>query len=338
MDCGTPFCQSRHLSGCPVANLIPEWNALVYRDEWREAHLRLSATNNFPEFTGRVCPAPCEGACVAGLVEEPVTIKNIEYAIVDRAWEEGWITPRLPPMRTGLNVAVVGSGPAGLAAADELNQMGHSVAVFEREDRIGGLLMYGIPNMKLDKSTVNRRIQLLHDEGITFRTNADVGSNVRESLADQMDAIVLCTGASIPRHADVPGKDLAGFLTSNQKRLLASKEGSLKSRWNKDWINAEGKDVVVIGGGDTGTDCIATALRHRCRSIVNLEHNTAPPLTRSPANPWPQYPKIHGVDYGHAEVLAVFGEDPRQYERSTVRFEGDELGHLTHVVRLCCCC
>ncbi|ETV69757.1 hypothetical protein H257_14596 [Aphanomyces astaci] len=337
MDCGTPFCQSRHLSGCPVANLIPEWNALVYRDEWREAYLRLSATNNFPEFTGRVCPAPCEGACVAGLVEQPVTIKNIEYAIVDRAWDEGWVTPRLPVQRTGLNVAVVGSGPAGLAAADELNQMGHTVTVFEREDRIGGLLMYGIPNMKLEKSTVDRRVQLLHDEGITFRTNVDVGSNVRDVLAD-MDAVVLCTGSSIPRFADVPGKDLSGvhfameFLTSNQKRLLASKEGTLKSRWNKDWINAEGKDVVVIGGGDTGTDCIATALRHRCRSVVNLEHNTAPPEARSPANPWPQYPKVYGVDYGHAEVRAVFGEDPRQYERLTLRFEGDDAGRLTHVV------
>ncbi|CAK4082265.1 unnamed protein product [Aphanomyces euteiches] len=337
MDCGTPFCQSRHLSGCPVANLIPEWNSLVYRDEWREAHLRLSSTNNFPEFTGRVCPAPCEGACVAGLVEQPVTIKNIEYAIVDRAWDEGWITPRIPSHRTGLNVAVVGSGPAGLAAADELNQMGHYVTVYEREDRIGGLLMYGIPNMKLEKATVDRRVQLLREEGITFETNANIGENVREVLAD-MDAIVLCTGSTIPRFADVPGKELTGvhfameFLTSNQKRLLQSKEGSLKSRWNREWINAEGKDVVVIGGGDTGTDCIATALRHRCRSVVNLEHNPSPPETRGPNNPWPEYPKIYGVDYGHAEVRAVFGTDPRVYERSTVAFEGNEEGHVTHVV------
>ena len=338
MDCGTPFCQTN--TGCPVHNLIPEWNALVFRDEWHEASDRLHKTNNFPEFTGRVCPAPCEAACVAGLVDDPVTIKNTEYAIVDRAFEEGWIVPRLP-RRNGLRVAVVGSGPAGLAAADQLNQKGYHVTVYEREDRVGGLLMYGIPNMKLDKKTVERRVQLLQDEGIAFVTNADIGGSSSRSvqqLQAENDAVVLALGSTVPRDVDIPGRDLKGvyfameFLTKNQKRLMLTVDGKLQSGWDRDFVTAEGKDVVVIGGGDTGTDCIATSMRQRCKSVVNLEHNPEPPAQRAPENPWPQYPRVYGVDYGHAEVRSVFGEDPRKYARVTKAFKGNDAGEITHVV------
>ena len=260
MDCGTPFCQTN--TGCPVNNLIPEWNELVFRDEWKEAIDRLHKTNNFPEFTGRVCPAPCESACVAGLIDDPVTIKNTEYAIVDRAFEEGWIVPRIPRHRNGLRVAIIGSGPAGLAAADQLNQKGYDVTVYEREDRVGGLLMYGIPNMKLDKKTVDRRVDLLREEGIEFVTNAEVGKDVEiEQLRFENDAVLLCVGSMVPRDARVPGRDLEGihfameFLTKNQKRLLLTVDGKLQSGWDKNFVTAEGKDVIVIGGGDTGTDC-----------------------------------------------------------------------------------
>jgi glutamate synthase (NADPH) small chain len=276
MDCGTPFCQTH--TGCPVNNLIPEWNELVYKNQWREAIDRLHMTNNFPEFTGRVCPAPCEGACVAGLVDSPVTIKNIENAIVDRAWEEGWISPRVPKYRTGMSVAVIGSGPAGLATADCLNQLGHKVTVYEREDRIGGLLMYGIPNMKLDKDKVLRRVNLLSEEGIEFVTNANIGENINASdLQANNDAIVLCIGSTMPRDLPIPGRELQGvhfameFLTKNQKRLLMTQSGTFESGWDKSFVTAEGKDVIVIGGGDTGTDCIGTSVRHRCKSIVNFE-------------------------------------------------------------------
>lgn len=264
MDCGTPFCQTN--TGCPVNNLIPEWNELVFRDEWKEASDRLHKTNNFPEFTGRVCPAPCESGCVAGLIDDPITIKNNEYAIVDRAFEEGWIVPRLP-RRNGLRVAIVGSGPAGLAAADQLNQKGYDVTVYEREDRIGGLLMYGIPNMKLEKKTVNRRVALLKEEGIEFVTNAEIGVTVAmEELQRENDAVVLCIGSTVPRDVDVPGRDLQGihfameFLTKNQKRLMLTIDGKLQSGWDRNFITAEGKDVVVIGGGDTGTDCSTSSL------------------------------------------------------------------------------
>lgn len=261
MDCGTPFCQTN--TGCPVNNLIPEWNELVFRDEWKEASDRLHKTNNFPEFTGRVCPAPCESGCVAGLVDDPITIKNNEYAIVDRAFEEGWIVPRLP-RRNGLRVAIVGSGPAGLAAADQLNQKGYDVTVYEREDRVGGLLMYGIPNMKLEKKTVNRRVALLEEEGITFVTNAEIGVTVAvDELQRENDAVVLCVGSTVPRDVAAPGRELQGihfameFLTKNQKRLMLTIDGKLQSGWDRNFITAEGKDVVVIGGGDTGTDCSA---------------------------------------------------------------------------------
>jgi len=338
MDCGTPFCQTH--SGCPVNNLIPEWNNLVYQDQWGEAIERLHKTNNFPEFTGRVCPAPCEGSCVAGLVDAPVTIKNIEYSIVDRAWQEGLIQPRIPKERSGMTVAVVGSGPSGLATADQLNQMGHKVTVYERADRVGGLLMYGIPNMKLEKETVERRVNLLAQEGIEFVTNADIGKNIDvEELHSNYDALCLCLGSTKPRDLPIPGRHLKGihfameFLTKNQKRLLLTKEGHLESQWEKEnWITAAGKDVVVIGGGDTGTDCIGTSMRHRCKSCTNFELMPQPPLERAPDNPWPQWPRVYGIDYGHAEVRAVFGKDPRVYSVLTKEFIGDDNGNVKALV------
>jgi glutamate synthase (NADPH/NADH) small chain len=334
MDCGTPFCQTH--TGCPIHNLIPEWNELVYKGAWRDAIDRLHKTNNFPEFTGRVCPAPCEGACVAGLVDSPITIKNIEYSIIERAWEEGWVQPRIPSYRTGMNVAVVGSGPAGLAAADCLNQKGHKVTVYEREDRIGGLLMYGIPNMKLDKDTVQRRVDLLESEGIEFVSGANIGVDIDvNDLRAASDAIVLTTGATKPRDLPVPGREFKGvhfameFLTKNQKRLLMTQDGRLESNWDSQFVTAEGKDVIVIGGGDTGTDCIGTSMRHRCRSLVNFELLPRPPDSRAPGNPWPQWPKVFGVDYGHGEVRAVFGKDPRVYSVMTTKFMGDAEGNVT---------
>ncbi|CAM9429224.1 unnamed protein product [Chrysoparadoxa australica] len=334
MDCGTPFCQTH--TGCPINNLIPEWNELVFKGAWRDAIDRLHKTNNFPEFTGRVCPAPCEGACVAGLIDSPITIKNIEYSIIERAFEEGWVTPRIPSYRSGMTVAVVGSGPAGLAAADCLNQMGHKVTVYERADRIGGLLIYGIPNMKLDKDTVQRRVDLLSEEGIEFVTNASIGTEIAvNDLRAANDAVVLAIGATKPRDLPVPGRELKGihyameFLTKNQKRLLMTQDGMLQSNWDQQFITAEGKDVIVIGGGDTGTDCIGTSMRHRCRSLVNFELLPQPPNERAPNNPWPQWPKVFGVDYGHGEVRAVFGKDPREYSVMTTKFMGNDAGEVT---------
>lgn len=333
MDCGTPFCQTH--TGCPVNNLIPEFNELVYKAQWRTAIDRLHKTNNFPEFTGRVCPAPCEGACVAGLIDHPVTIKNIEYSIVERAFDEGWIIPRIPAHRTGFSVAVVGSGPAGLAAADCLNQMGHKVTVYEREDRIGGLLMYGIPNMKLDKESVQRRVDLLEEEGIEFVTNAHIGEDVDVNvLRANNDALVLTVGSTMPRDLPVPGRENKNihfameFLTKNQKRLLMTHDGNLESGWDRSFISAEGRDVLVIGGGDTGTDCIGTSMRHRCKSVVNFELMSQPPDSRASNNPWPEWPKVFGVDYGHAEVTAVFGKDPRAYGLMTTEFVGDADGNV----------
>jgi len=312
MDCGIPFCQSN--DGCPVDNLIPEWNDLVYNNRWEDANARLHSTNNFPEFTGRVCPAPCEGACVLGVNNPAVTIKNIECAIADRAFDEGWITPQKPETRSGKKVAVVGSGPAGMAAAQELNRMGHSVTVYERADRIGGLLMYGIPNMKLDKGVIDRRVQLMKDEGVEFKTNADVGNNVDiKELKQNTDAILFATGATTPRDLPVEGRDLNGvhfamdFLTANTKSLLDS------NLQDGNYISAKDKHVVVIGGGDTGTDCIGTSIRHGCKSVVNFELMPTPPETRAENNPWPAWPHIYRVDYGHEEATKVQGEDPRTY-------------------------
>jgi glutamate synthase (NADPH/NADH) small chain len=327
MDCGVPFCQSA--TGCPIDNLIPEWNDMVYQGRWKDAIERLHKTNNFPEFTGRVCPAPCEGACVLGITNPPVTIKNIENAIIDRAFEEGWVTPALPNQRTGKKVAIVGSGPAGLAAADQLNQIGHLVTVYERADRLGGLLMYGIPNMKLDKQVVERRLQLMRDSGVEFVTNADIGKTIPlQKLRDEYDAVLLATGATKPRDLPIPGRNLAGvhfameFLTANTKSLLDSglKDGKL--------ISAEGKKVVVIGGGDTGTDCIATSLRHGCTALVNFELLDRPPDDRAEDNPWPQWPRIFRVDYGHEEAAAKFGADPREYCILSKEFLDDGHGRV----------
>jgi NAD(P)H-dependent glutamate synthase small subunit len=333
MDCGVPFCQSA--TGCPIDNLIPEWNDLVYQGRWRDALDRLHKTNNFPEFTGRVCPAPCEGACVLGITDPPVTIKNIENAIVDRGFAEGWIKPEPPAQRTGKKVAVVGSGPAGLAAAAQLNKAGHTVTVYERADRIGGLLMYGIPNMKLDKGHVERRVNLLREEGVTFVTNADVGKNVDpKELHATSDALLLATGATSANDftAKCPGRPLKGihlameFLTANMKHLLenGSSNGKL--------ISAAGKNVVVIGGGDTGADCIGTSLRHGCKSMVNFEILDRPPDSRAANNPWPQWPRIYRSDYAHQESAAKFGADPRTFAVNTVEYLDDGHGNV-HAVK-----
>lgn len=335
MDCGTPFCHTGTLisgmaSGCPINNLIPEWNDLVYRGLWQEALARLHKTNNFPEFTGRVCPAPCEGSCVLGIHNPPVTIKNIEYSIVEKGWDEGWITPELPEKRTGKRVAIVGSGPAGLAAAAQLNRAGHWVTVFERADRPGGLLMYGIPNMKLDKEKiVLRRLQLLEQEGVEFVCNTEIGKDLpAEALMQDYDAVVLCTGATKPRDLPIPGRELKGihfameFLTHNTKAVLDRQDSSL---------SAAGKDVVIIGGGDTGTDCVGTSIRHGCQSLVQLEIMPKPPNSRAADNPWPEWPKVYRMDYGQEEAAAKFGDDPRVYTTTATKFEGDENGQVTAV-------
>ncbi|WP_261302697.1 glutamate synthase subunit beta [Paenibacillus andongensis] len=334
MDCGIPFCHTGALisgmaAGCPVNNLIPEWNDLVYRGQWREALDRLHKTNNFPEFTGRVCPAPCEGSCTVGLKDTPVTIKSIEKAIIDKGFAEGWITPEPPEVRTGKKVAIVGSGPSGLAAAAQLNKAGHWVTVFERADRVGGLLMYGIPNMKLDKKYVQRRVDLLEAEGVTFVTGAHVGVNYPiEKLQEEFDAIVLCGGATKGRDLPIEGRELGGvhlameFLSKNTKSLLDSEHA------DGAFISAEGKDVIVIGGGDTGTDCVGTSLRHKAKSVTQFEIMPKSPDTRPANNPWPEWPKVHKVDYGQQEAAAVQGEDPRQYLINTKKFVGDENGNL----------
>ena len=329
MDCGVPFCQSG--DGCPIHNLIPEWNDLIYRGRWHDAYERLSKTNNFPEFTGRVCPAPCEGACVLGITNPPVTIKNIENAIIDRAWEEGWVLPRIPTKRTGQKVAVIGSGPCGLSAAAQLNQAGHDVTVYEKSDRVGGLLMYGIPNMKLDKKVVvERRIDILKREGVNFVTNADVGG-IGDRAVDVLeiqcnnDAILLALGAGRARDLPIPGREGDGvhfameFLHKNTKSLLDS------NHEDGHYISAKDKDVIVIGGGDTGTDCIGTSLRHGCKSLVNFELFPQPPMERAPNNPWPLWPRIYRVDYGHAEAADRFGDDPRVYSINSTDFvRGDD--------------
>jgi len=338
MDCGVPFCHTGRLlnggaSGCPVNNLIPEWNDLVYRGLWREALERLHRTNNFPEFTGRVCPAPCEGSCVLGITSPPVTIKNIENTIIERGWDEGWVSMEPPAVRTGKKVAVIGSGPAGLAAAAQLNQAGHEVTVLERDDRPGGLLMYGIPNMKLDKRlVVERRLNQMMQQGIKFVCNANVGENVEpQYLQQEFDAIVLCTGATEPRNLAVAGRELRGvhfamdFLTAATKAVLAGDPAATA-------IHAGGRDVLVIGGGDTGTDCVATALRHGCRSLTQLEILERPPLERAEDNPWPEWPRVYKVDYGQEEAAARFGADPRAYRTTVKRFEGNASGDVKSVV------
>ncbi len=338
MDCGVPFCHTGTLmsggaSGCPLNNLIPEWNDLVFRGLWREALDRLHRTNNFPEFTGRVCPAPCEGSCVLGINAPPVTIKNIENAIIDRGFDEGWVLPEPPATRTGRKVAVVGSGPAGLAAAQQLNRAGHAVTVLERADRPGGLLMYGIPNMKLDKeAVVMRRIRQLEAEGVKFLFKANVGENVEAPLLRKdFDAVVLCTGATQPRDLLVEGRQLQGvhfameYLTLATQSLLAGKPaGSV--------MHARGKNVVVIGGGDTGTDCVGTAMRHGCKSLTQFEIMDQPPEDRAADNPWPEWPRVYRMEYGQAEAAAKFGTDPRVYLTTIKKFNGDARGNVKDIV------
>ena len=351
MDCGVPFCQSSN--GCPVDNLIPEWNDLVYRDRWRDALERLHETNNFPEFTGRVCPAPCEGSCVLGVTEPPVTIKNIENSIIDRGFEENWVKAEPPVNESGQSVAIIGSGPAGLAAAQQLRRLGHKVTVYERADRLGGLLMYGIPNMKLEKRLIDRRVQQLRDEGVEFVTSTHIGKEedfpaghinrimqeaeqqinyvAPNALMQQFDAVLWATGATKPRDLPIKGRELNGihfameFLSKNTKSLLDSKHA------DKRFLSAKDKDVIVIGGGDTGTDCIGTSLRHGCRSLVNFELLPEPPRERAPDNPWPQWPKIFRVDYGHEEAAQRDGKDPREYCILSKEFISDGNGNLAGI-------
>jgi glutamate synthase (NADPH/NADH) small chain len=337
MDCGIPYCHTGKIlagmaSGCPINNLIPEWNDLVYRGQWREAWIRLAKTNNFPEVTGRVCPAPCEGSCTLGIDDPPVTIKMIECEIIDRAFKEGWVVAEPPPIRTGKRVAVVGSGPAGLAAAQQLNRAGHTVTVFERADRLGGLLMYGIPNMKLDKQVIERRVKQLADEGIRFVTQTEIGTHIRaDRLVKDYEAVVLCAGSTQARELPIEGRSLEGihlameFLTANTKSLLDSNLADGK------YISAKGKNVVVIGGGDTGTDCVGTAIRHGAKKVVQLEILAKPPDRRARDNPWPQWPKTYKLDYGQEEAAALWGSDPRRYCIQTRRFIGDAMGRVKEV-------
>ena len=334
MACGVPFCQAGMMiggmaSGCPLHNLVPETNDLVYTGNWKQAFLRLNKTHSFPEFTSRVCPALCEAACTCNLNGDPVSTKENEKAIIETAYAEGWVKPQIPPVRTGKTIAVIGSGPSGLAAAQQLNRRGHSVTVFERNDRIGGLLRYGIPNMKLEKKVIDRRLKLMEEEGVKFVTNINVGVDITaEQLLKDYDRVLLCCGASHPRDIKVPGRDAKGiyfavdFLTSTTKSLLDNdlKEGT--------FISAKGKDVVVIGGGDTGNDCVGTAIRHGAKSVIQLEMMPKAPDKRAENNPWPEWPRICKTDYGQEEAIAVFGNDPRIYQTTVKEFIANEKGEV----------
>lgn len=337
MDCGVPFCQAGMMikgmaSGCPLNNLIPEWNDLLYNGNWQQAYNRLHKTSNFPEFTSRVCPALCEKACTCGLNGEAVCTKENEKAIIEKAYEEGWAAPKPPKVRTDKRIAVVGSGPSGLAVADQLNRRGHLVTVYERSDRVGGLLRYGIPNMKLEKHIIDRKIEVMKAEGVTFITDANIGENVKaKKLLEEYDGVVLACGASNPRDIKAPGRDANGiyfavdFLKSTTKSLLDS--GLTDGKY----ISAKGKNVIVIGGGDTGNDCVGTSIRHGCKSIMQLEMMPKPPVDRLPNNPWPQWPKVLKTDYGQEEAIAVFGEDPRVYQTTVKEFIKDKKGNLCKV-------
>ena len=340
MECGVPFCQSGMMicgmaSGCPLHNLVPEWNDLVYTGNWQQAYNRLKKTNNFPEFTSRVCPALCEAACTCGLNGDPVTTKENEYAIIENAYSEGYAAAKPPVVRTGKKVAVIGSGPSGLAAADLLNQRGHQVTVFERSDRVGGLLMYGIPNMKLEKQIIDRKIAIMKEEGVTFITGTDIGKDIKASkLLHDFDRVVLACGASNPRDINAPGRDARGiyfavdFLKANTKSLLDS------NFEDKKYVETKGKNVVIIGGGDTGNDCVGTSIRHGAKSVTQIEMMPKAPDKRAENNPWPEWPKVCKTDYGQEEAIAMFGSDPRIYTTTVKEFIGDKAGNLKKAV--CC--
>lgn len=338
MECGVPFCQSGMMignaySGCPLNNLIPEWNDLIFKNAWEQAYHRLKLTNNFPEFTSRVCPALCEKACTCGANGDAVTVKANEYGIIENAYIEGFAAPQPPKVRTGKKIAVIGSGPSGLAAADQLNRRGHSVTVFERSDRIGGLLMYGIPNMKLEKHVIDRKVDVMKAEGVEFRTNVNVGKDVKASqLLKEYDRVILACGASNPRDIKVPGRDANGiyfavdFLKSTTKSLLDN------GLTDGTYISAKGKNVMVIGGGDTGNDCVGTSIRHGAKSVLQLEMMPKLPDERTEDNPWPQWPRVCKTDYGQEEAIEVFGHDPRVYQTTVKEFIKDKNGNLKSAV------
>lgn len=334
MECGVPFCQSGIVlngatTGCPINNLIPEWNDLIFNGNWEQAYNRLLKTNNFPEFTGRVCPAPCEAACTCGLNGISVSIKENEMSIIEDAYLNGFVKVAAPKVRTGKKIAIVGSGPSGLAAADQLNKRGHHVTVYEREDRIGGLLMYGIPNMKLEKHVIDRKVDIMKAEGVQFVTNANIGTNYKASkLMREYDSVILACGASNPRDIKVAGREAKGiyfavdFLKATTKSLLNS------NLEDGDYVSAKDKKVIVIGGGDTGNDCVGTSVRHGAASILQLEMMPKLPNERAENNPWPEWAKVSKTDYGQEEAKEVFGEDPRAYETTVKEFINDEAGNL----------
>jgi len=339
MDCGTPFCHT--YTGCPLSNIIPEFNKLSYQNNWKLAYQTLISTNNFPEFTGRVCPAPCEASCVANIIDIPITIKNIENSIIEKAWENKWVLPNNPPFYNNKKIAIVGSGPAGLAAADQLNNLGYKITIFEKDNYPGGLLTYGIPNMKLEKNIVKRRINIMKKSGIIFKTNTEINEVNILNIKKKFDAIILTIGSTIPNDLLIPGRHLNGiyfamdFLRSNQNKLFKNKNKKIMDEYQKNYIDAHNKNVIVIGGGDTGTDCIATALRQNCKSLINFEIFKKPPIKRNKnENPWPLWPRILETNYGHEEYIYKFFSDPREFSILSTNFIGDKNNNITHIKTL----